>query len=494
MHRLIKKAMKDIWLHGKRTVLAFTAMTVGMIFFGLMLFSNTIITREVKDVYQSRNPASATMEIVGKSDTKGLEEILNATQGIESYEIKTVSKTQVKVGENDWKQAYVFGIPKEKKINQIKLTQGKFSEDAQNAVIETGAVSVAGMTMGDQIITENEASWETTYKLSGVANDMSVHPAIVHGCVYLYVPIEQVRPEQIDGYCLEYKTTDPYRLDQIEKVSQDVAGKLRSSGWQITEIGIPENPGESMHAKEYDSTLFILKVFSFVALLFGTMITANLISSIMDAQMKQIGILKSVGAKISQIYTAYLTAFGIHFLTCVMTAMVVVNVCSKYLAIAFLKLSDIIPEYTAVAVSENLFFFLISLIVPLVIVSMPLLRGSRISVRQAFDDHGITQDTIKGSKRLSRIKNRPIALSIRNVFRKKKRFILNISLLTFAGIAFISIVTVNLSLQADLSTYMNSLNYDYQFEVGANESREMLTKKLDSIDEIKEYEIWSNSI
>ncbi len=493
MQRLIKKAINDIWQNGKRTVLAFTAMTFGMIFFGLMLFSNIIMTREIKSVYQKRNPASASLELMGNQDISQLEHALSSMQDIETFEFKAVSKTQVQVGENDWKQAYIFGIAKDKQINQIKITDGQLSSDEGTAIIETGAVSVAGQTMGDSIITKNELGIQTEYKLTGVANDMSVHPAIVHGCVYLYVLEDQMQSNQIDGYYLELKTIHPYNREEIEKVCQELAGKIKQSGYQITEINIPDQPGESMHAGEYDSTMLILRLFSFVALLFGAMITANLISAIMDSQMKQIGILKSVGTKISQIYAAYMIAFGLHFVGCVSIAMMVVNIVSKYFSILMLRLSDIIPENTTIALTWNLIFFAVCTIVPIMIVSVPLIRGSRITVKQAFDHHGISQDSLNHTGSKLRFKSRPLMLSVRNVFRKKKRLALNIGLLTFGGIVFIGINTVNLSLRADLDQYMSSLNYNYQFQVGKNETEESLKEKLNTVEEIQDYEIWGSS-
>lgn len=248
-----------------------------------------------------------------------------------------------------------------------------------------------------------------------------------------------------------------------------------------------------MHAKEYDSTMFILQVFSFIALLFGGMITANLISSIMDSQMKQIGIMKSVGAKTSQIYTSYFTAFGIHFLGCVLVALAAVNIFSGYLSIVMLKISDIIPENTSVATGYNVLFCVISIVIPMITVALPLLKGCKLSVRQAFDYYGLSQVSVTKTFGLTHI-NRPLALSIRNVFRKKKRLVLNIALLTFSGVAFISIITIYLSLRADLDTYMSSLKYNYQFQVGQNDTEDSLARKLDSVEEIKNYEIWGGGI
>lgn len=491
---LFKKALLDICKNGKRTILAFVAITLGMIFFGIMLFSDVIINREIRTVYQASNPASAVIQVNGDADADKIRQIAESFDEIQEYEIKAVTTAQIKMSENSWKQAYIFGIPgKGKTINKINITEGELTYNRDKCLIETGAVSVAGADIGDDIFIRTDSGIEKSYTITGTANDMSVHPAFVHGCVYLYIPLEIMKKDQINGYFLDIRTTKPYEKKEIDKVSQQLVTKLKEADIQISEIEVPENPGESMHAGEYDSTMFLLRLFSFVALLFGSMIIANLMSAIMDTQIKQIGILKSIGAKVSRIFAAYLLAFTVLFTGCVLIAAVVVNVSSGYLSILFLKLSDIIPGDTSISIGWNVLFMGVSLIIPLIIVTFPLIKGSKITVKQAFDDTGIAADKINSSVHLKNIKNRVLSLSIRNVFRKKKRFALNIGLLTFGGVIFISIITVYLSLQCDLDSYMESLKYDYQFQIGENGNEQELTSKLNDIEGLDEYEIWGNT-
>ena len=57
MKLLYKMALKDFFGAKKRSILTILAILTGMIFFGLMLFSQKVIDREVFQVYQDTNPA-----------------------------------------------------------------------------------------------------------------------------------------------------------------------------------------------------------------------------------------------------------------------------------------------------------------------------------------------------------------------------------------------------------------------------------------------------
>ena len=121
---------------------------------------------------------------------------------------------------------------------------------------------------------------------------------------------------------------------------------------------------------------------------------------------------------------------------------------------------------------------------------LPLLRGTRISVKDAFDSTSITNGDHSSHFLANTNLSSWIAMPIRNVFRKKKRLLINLITLTFGGIVFTAIVTTYLSLNTSLNEYMKLLNYDYQFTYLGDTNDSAFQENMSNATGIKAYEDW----
>jgi putative ABC transport system permease protein len=107
---------------------------------------------------------------------------------------------------------------------------------------------------------------------------------------------------------------------------------------------------------------------------------------------------------------------------------------------------------------------LAALFAPMVSAVIPIINGTRVTVREAVSDYGL------GTRRkrnlidylLARLRGlpRPLLLSLRNTFRRRGRLFLTLGTLTLAGALFISVVNVRGSMLAELDRIMGVYNYD----------------------------------
>jgi putative ABC transport system permease protein len=102
--------------------------------------------------------------------------------------------------------------------------------------------------------------------------------------------------------------------------------------------------------------------------------------------------------------------------------------------------------------------------VPVLAALVPVVRGSRLTVREAVTSYG----TGGGSSRLDRAVDRltllsePIVLGLSNTFRRKGRLVMTLVAMTLGGAVFIAVLSVRASLRHTLNDIFGYRNYDVQ--------------------------------
>ena len=107
------------------------------------------------------------------------------------------------------------------------------------------------------------------------------------------------------------------------------------------------------------------------------------------------------------------------------------------------------------------------LLIPVLAALYPIVRGTRISVREALTAYGLSGGRGGRLDRLlERVRgvSRPLLLSLRNTFRRKGRLAITLTTLTLAGAIFIGVLSVRDSLLATLDDSFRYWKYDVQVE------------------------------
>lgn len=497
MGLLIKKTLLDFIARGKQGVIAFLSIFAGMTFFGLMLFSDVVSNREIFSVYRKADPMSFSVTVEGKTGEEKMRGVLSKEEEIDVYEIRPVISMECRTGSGDWKPVTVFGVDFEtgNTINRINvLDEGAFPAQIA-AFLEKGAEGVAGVTAGETLVLRDRSGKEQSVSLSGLVNDMFVHPAYIHQCVYLYMNRNEAeRLGTADYLALIRVTGDPYNPDTIREVSDRVVSELGRTGVSVEERSIPDPPGESMHADEYRSTLFLLRMFSFGALIFGCITVAVLAASVFHEQVKQIGILKACGVSSAKILASYaaalfliISAAGGLALVCSLAG--TAKLCEFLLSLGNIMTADTSVPFGTVALYAGLILFL-----PMTVVMVPLVGGLKITVREAISDYGITKQETPGKGRF-RFNGFTVSIriAIRNVFARKKQFFINTGFLVLGGLLFLLVVTTSESMKSSLNGYLDGLHYDYEFDCDL-ETRSLWEQNADSLENVASFEVWKTSL
>jgi putative ABC transport system permease protein len=203
-------------------------------------------------------------------------------------------------------------------------------------------------------------------------------------------------------------------------------------------------------------------------------LVVNTITAILAQQVRQIGIMKAIGARRRQIVAMYLGMVllygGLALLIAVPSASWLAGELSNYLA-GFINVD--FPDYT-LPLNVLLLESALGLLVPLIAAIFPIWSGTRVTVREALCDYGITPRAMRTPNRLARLTNRisavsqmlsvvsqrwlsrPLRLSLRNTFRRTSRLVLTLMTLILGGTIFIAVLSVHASVNQTLEDVFKS--------------------------------------
>jgi putative ABC transport system permease protein len=238
--------------------------------------------------------------------------------------------------------------------------------------------------------------------------------------------------------------------------------------------------------------LFLLGLF--VVFLSGFLIT-NTLQAIINQQIGQIGILKTLGSRRRQIMALYMTLI---FIFGVLAAMIAVPLAYQ---VSFQRVQPlarilnstfqgarIVPVAIAIQV-------IIALIVPQLAALLPILKGARLSVQEALSgihpsDDLSQQGFNKEWLRLRRI-SRPMVISIRNTFRRKGRLLLTLITLSLGGAIFIATFNVKVTMENYIKQISQYFLADVNLVLEQAERIEEIQTVLAQIPGVKRVEGWA---
>jgi putative ABC transport system permease protein len=290
---------------------------------------------------------------------------------------------------------------------------------------------------------------------------------------------------------------DALNKQHIRDITVQLKAYLEKEGHQVTRIEIPR-PGKHPHFDQMAALLFLMEIFGLLALLLSGVLVANLISSILEQQTRQIGIMKAIGAsslQIAGLYEAMVIVLAAAAMLVSIPAGIAVGRGYAWVAAEILNFkiySYNIPHFVF------LFEIAAGLLVPTIAAIVPILKGSRITVREAINDYGIRQEKYANDKEdfltrsLKRLP-RPFILSLRNTFRRKGRLIFTMLVIAAGGTGFIVAMNIYASMYYTVDERINAFQYDIQIAFDRPQPVETIENVIGRIQGVSGLEAWGGT-
>jgi putative ABC transport system permease protein len=465
-----KKIAGDIVHSQGRLVMMVAAIEVGVFAVAAISAAYAILSRELDRSYLATNPATASLDV----DPLDAAAVAAAKQqpGIAWAEAGGRISGRVEVRANEWLPLLLFVVPdfNELRIGTVRLEAGQWPADAVSIVLERTAAPVANTSLGQRITVETPNGVPRSLNVTGIVHDPSLAPAWQQQTVYGYVtpPTLRLLGEDADLHVLKLTVTDPAQSPAaIEHTLVQAAGRLRSAGYRVGEVRIP--PPHHPHYGQMTSVTRMLLAFGMLTLALGAILTATLTASILAPQVRQIGVMKAIGATSGQIIGLYAGLIGAIATVAVALGLPLGIAGGRALALNVAHMLNL--DLADLAVSPWLYIgqALAGVGLPLSLALIPIMSATRRTVRELLIDYGARPPSVRVgyvAGWASRVTSRDPAftLAIRNSVRRKARLVLTLGLLATAGALFMTSLNIKAAWERGLSAAAAERPFDGEIQ------------------------------
>lgn len=499
------KVLRDLSSNKTRTILVILSIAVGVTALGMVMGAQSIVDESLPEQYAAINPASATIYTLNTFGDDMIEAIeampeVSQAEGRRFVNVRFFDKDGVS------RTLQINAIPdyENMDINIVDAEEGAFPPPERDILIERASFSPAlglgSVEIGDTLTIEPPDGKKREVTIAGSIHDQSQLPAFMAGTGYGYITYDTLEwlgePRDFNQivFISEENKLDADHIQDVAKLIQD---RLERDGNQVL-FTLIFPPGEHPAQNFLNAFSYILGAMGLLSLFLSGFLIVNILAAILTQQVRQIGIMKTVGAKTGQVtwmYFALVLLFGILGL---MVAIPLGALGSLGLATLFSSFFNfdiggfpLTPQVVLVQV-------VVGLSIPMIAAIYPVWKGTRITAREAMSEQGLGKgqfgtswidQVIIGVRRVFPI-TRPAQISIRNTFRRKGRLTLTLITLSLATTIFISIFSIRASLQQTLDDALNFFDYDVQVVFDQGYRVSPIQQQVENIPGVNAVETW----
>jgi putative ABC transport system permease protein len=416
--------------------------------------------------YQALNPANLNMSIAGFSDA--LVEKIRDLPDVGKVEGRHHMVLRYKNKYGEWDRLEIQAIPQidEMAINKLKPLEGKWPPDYREITIDASDRKDVAANIGEMIQVQLPSGKVRELKLTGIVHDQTIG-ATGGGGGYFIAPVNGYITthtldwlEQSPAYNVLLVTTKTGQTDEnkLKTISADITKEVENDGYVITSTVIRTSTSHpnAVYIEAISGVLFALGLL--VVFLSGFLIT-NTLSALMNQQIKQIGVMKTVGARRSSIIGIYMVLIALYGAIALVISIPTANWSAFGLANFVTKTVNFELQGYRLFPRTLLIQAGIALIVPQVAAFFPIYRGAKIKTVLAINGGQSASSEQKQDwfdRWINQIKSisHPLKISLRNTFRHKGRLVLTLFTLTLGGATFIATFNV----QGALTLYMKRVS------------------------------------
>ncbi|CQR70798.1 ABC transporter permease YtrF precursor [Sporomusa ovata DSM 2662] len=498
-----RKVLADLWGNKLRTLLVVLSISVGVFAVGMVYSSYLMFDRDLTLSWKSAAPASASL--YADPFDEELVDSVRSLRGVKEAEGRRNVDLRVRTAAGEWRQMYLTAIPdySEQKVNIIKSQTGAWPPGDGDVLLERSSLSELGVAQGGSIQVETADGHKRNLKITGVVYDPSQLPSLFSGRSYGYInmdTLEKLDVERqldqvnfvVEPWVLSGKETAP-----IEAVGRRAWSKLEQGNTTVFWLQV-NKPGEHPLQSVINALIMLLTVLGVLSLLLGTFLLVNTVSAILTQQVRQIGIMKAIGARRDQILRMYLFLVGVYGALALIVAAplgaLAASAVTGFMAQVFNFNSGGLELPPKVLLLEAT----AAIVVPVLAAIWPIWHNTGVTVREAVSDHGI--GSVVGKSRLDKwidkllarinLLSRPVLLSLRNTFRRKWRLALTLLTLTVAGTVFMAVFSIRASLYSTLDDALDYFRYDISVGFTQNYRATRIEHEILQIPGVRAAESW----
>lgn len=495
-----RKIIRDLSAHRVRTLLVVLSIAIGIYAVGVVLGTRSILLREFEVDFAGSNPPNATFRTLDFGDD--LVRQAETWPGVENVEaVRTLSLPYEWEGREQDRllslQAFAdFDDIQVGKV--VPLGETPWPPGPGEVVLEAAALQMHEFEIGDTISVESTGGASIDLTVAGFAHDINAIPAQFVGFETGYADVETMADlSQADGY---NQLAVTFEGDLTEAEAWRKADALRDELFDSADIpvlytDVPE-PGSHFLGDIFEAVSLLLLSLGVLALALSGFLVVNTVSAIMAQQVRQVGIMKAVGAsapQLERVYAALVAAYGVLGVALGVPAAEIGTRWFTDYAAEILNFR--VTDYTSppwVLVVE----VAVGVLVPLLAAAAPVRKGVGMSVARALSaggamptsfGHGLADKVLGAIRGLPR----PVALSLRNTFLRKGRLALTLSTLALASAVVVSVFSVRASIERTVDDLEQWWRYDVQVSFDLPMPEDEVSAVVEQAPNVEEIGLWT---
>jgi putative ABC transport system permease protein len=496
------KVLADLWGNKVRSLLVIASIGIGLFAVGMITSMHVILSEDMRSGYESVNPAN--IQISTNYFNDDLVDRIRNVEGVRQAEGIADVSLQVETGVDQWSEIKLSAIPdiKSKEISLVKLEEGVWPPAKHELVVDRYKLNELNAGVGDMVTIKLWSGKTRQMRLVGVVQDQTIGATRPGG--FFMSPVQgYITDDTLDWFeqprlmntllvTAENGANDPNHLDQL---ANRVVNEIEDSGATVVSSAVRtsnDHPNR-VYIQAITSVLYLLGV---LILFLSAFLITNTLSALLNQQVQQIGVMKTIGARRIQIMGVYMVlilvfsivAFIIAAPLAAQASYIVLNLFSRQVNLE-LQGFRFIPFAVFLQLA-------LALIVPQAAGFLPILHGTRISAVEAFNGLNRMKSTARKSWLdgfLSRLRKipRPQLISLRNTFRNRVRLGLTLFTLTLGGAIFIATFNVRASLENKVERISRYFLADVNLTLARNYRISEVEQALKDVDGVGLVEGWA---
>lgn len=443
---LVAKTIRDFGVRRLRSVLLLVGIVIGVAGVVAIAYTARNLARAQHDAYISASQADLFMGV--RSFPVQLENVLQGIDNVQTVESRVSDYLQWSNG-GPYRDVLIFGIHdfSNIRVNRPTLVEGRWPGKGE-AVLDYSARRLQPVAIGDTIALREDVASDPVYaRISGFTRTPGEPDAAIQNRATGYAPATDVqfwRKEPGDNQLL-------FRLSELRRATETRQTLVRV----LDKRGIAHNPGsirdpqDAIGTKELGALLLLMSVFSVIGVVLSGFLVGNTMNAVMAEEMRQVGILRALGASRWQVMSTYLLPAVIVGAVGSVIG-ITVGVLGGGALAGFLGglIGLALPPFT-LAPREIVLGIIVGLGVGVGAAIAPAWQGTRVRALELLRTYGVRADYGVGfvQRLLARLRGTTamLAMAIRNTWRRRVRSAVTMLVVGVGAAAFIGTQALNAS-------------------------------------------------
>lgn len=497
MSAQFRKIIGDLQEHPWRTFLVVMALLVGSVAVAATFGARAILLREVVSSYEGSRPMAATLWF--QSVDRHLLELARTYPGVTGADGRRLVRARVEIAPGEWRPLLIFAIADfhNLHVSTIHLHAGAWPPPVGTLLIEQSALPVLRWQQDASLSVTTAGGQVRRVSVSGIVHDPGLAPGWMENVGYAYALPATLALLGQGSQLTELRiTVQDGRREEAARVAAGLAGWLGAQGYRASAVDVGVR--KHFHEDQIQVMLTLLQLLSLFTLVLSSVLTMSLIAALLGRQVREIAIMKTLGATSKQIMRLYLILVLLLSAAAVVVGVPVGALVARGFAGRVAAQLNLEVSSRAIPPSLLAVEALICIAVPLISALLPIVWRGRMTAREALQHD--SRDLLaqgpwwRGRAIEKLLPDLTVILAIRNAARYPVRLLLTLVALTVGGAALMTSVNVFRSLIRSADAALEAEGTDVGAQLIQPAPQAALRQEVQRIPSVRSIELWGHAL